>query len=94
MKRIRSMSFSCGLSLALTAAVLYLGCALVVAVAPGTMVDVLGLIVHGLSLEGLSPAADAVSLSGVLMGTLAISGYAFVTGAIFGAFRSWIGGDQ
>jgi hypothetical protein len=94
MKRIRSMSFSCGLSLALTAAVLYLGCALIVALAPGTMVDVLGLIVHGLSLEGLAPADGTMSFSGVLIGTLAISGYAFVAGAIFGAFRGWIGGDQ
>lgn len=89
----RSLPLSCGLSLALTAAVLYLGCALVLALAPGAMVAGLGLIVHGLSLSGLSPAAGGMSWSAVLIGTFAIAAYAFVAGALFGAVKSWIRGD-
>ena len=94
MTTTRSLPLSCGLSLALTAAVLYLGCALVVALVPGSMVTALGLIVHGLSLSGLSPAGGTLSWSAVLMGTFAIAGYAFVAGALFGVVHRWIGGGR
>lgn len=71
----RLSPLSCGLSLALTAALLYLACALVVAWSPGALAAGLGLIVHGLSLSGLSPAVGELRWGAVLVGTLAIAGY-------------------
>lgn len=90
----RLSPLSCGLSLAVTAALLYLGCALVVAWAPGVLAAGLGLIVHGLSLSGLSPAVDELRWSAVLIGTLAVAGYAFVAGTLFGVVHRRIGGDR
>jgi hypothetical protein len=85
---------SCGLSLALTAALLYLACALVVALAPGALLAGLRLVVHGLSLSGLSPAVDELRWGSVLVGTVAVAVYAFVAGVLFGAVHRWIGGGR
>jgi hypothetical protein len=85
---------SCGLSLAVTAALLYLACALVVAWSPGALAAGLGLIVHGLSLSGLSPAVGELRWGAVLVGTLAIASYAFVAGALFATVHRWLGGGR
>ncbi|OGT54731.1 MAG: hypothetical protein A3E01_18615 [Gammaproteobacteria bacterium RIFCSPHIGHO2_12_FULL_63_22] len=84
----------CGLSLAVTATLLYVGCALVVAWAPGALAAGLGVIVHGLSLSELTPAVGQLRWGAVLIGTLAVAGYAFVAGALFGAVHRWIGGGR
>jgi hypothetical protein len=94
MKPTHASPLSCGLSLAVTAALLYLACALVVAWFPGSMVAALDLIVHGLSLSGLSPAVGQLRWGAVLIGTVAIAGYAFVAGTLFAAVRRWIGDEQ
>lgn len=90
----RLSPLSCGLSLAVTVALLYLGCALIVAWAPGALAAGLGLIVHGLSVSGLSPAVGELRWGAVVIGTLAVAGYAFVAGTLFGVVHRWIGGDR
>jgi len=94
MSRPRPSPLSCGLSLAVTAVALYLACALVVAWSPGALAAGLGLIVHGLSLSSLSPAVGELRWSAVLIGSLAIAGYAFVAGALFATVNRLIGGHR
>lgn len=94
MTTARLSPLSCGLSLAVTAVLLYLACAAMVAWSPGALAAGLGLIVHGLSLSGLSPAVGELRWSAVLIGSLAIAGYAFVAGALFATVHRWIGGNR
>lgn len=94
MTSTRVSPLSCGLSLAVTAALLYLVCALIVAWSPGALAAGLGLIVHGLSLSGLSPAVGELRWGAVLVGTVAVAGYAFVAGALFGVVHRWTGGNR
>lgn len=94
MTTARLSPLPCGLSLAVTAVLLYLACAVIVALSPGALAAGLGLIVHGLSLSGLSPAIGELRCGAVLIGTLAVSGYAFVAGALFGAVHRWFGGSR
>ena len=88
MTRPRQSPLSCGLSLSVTAVLLYLACALIVAWSPGALV------VHGLSLSGLTPAVGELRWSAVLIGSLAIAGYAFVAGALFTIVNRLIGGNR
>ena len=89
----RMSPLSCGLSLAVTAALLYLACAVVVALDPGALAAGLRLIVHGLSLPELAPAAGGLSWTAVMIGSLAIAGYSFIAGVLFGVMHRWIGGS-
>ena len=80
---------TCGLSLAVTTAILYIACAVVVAVWPGAMVAALGTIVHGLNVSGAAPSMDALSWSAVAVGTCVAAAYAFVAGLLFGFVHRW-----
>lgn len=67
---------------------LYLVCALVVAIAPGALSAALGLIVHGLNILPLTQQVPPISLTAVLMGLLAIMAYSFVAGLLFGVVNN------
>jgi len=73
-----------GLSLAVTAGLLYLLCALAVAFAPGALMAALGLVAHGLNLAPLTQQVAPMSLSAVLVGLLALMAYGFIAGLLFG----------
>lgn len=75
---------STGLALAITVGLLYLLCALMVAMAPGALPAALGLVVHGLNLAPLTQQVPSVSLPAVLTGLLAIMAYSFIAGLLFG----------
>jgi len=77
-----------GLSLAITVGLLYLLCALVVAVAPGALSAAIGLVVHGLNLAPLTQQVPPVSPTAVLVGLLAIMVYSFVAGLLFGVVNN------
>ena len=94
MTRPRQSPLSCGLSLSVTAVLLYLACTLIVAWSPGALAAGLGLVVHGLSLSGLTPAVGELRWSAVLIGSLAIAGYAFVAGALFTIVNRLIRGNR
>ena len=86
----RSRPLSYALTLAVTVGVLYLACAVVVALVPGALAAALRLVLHGLNLS-LSPAAvEGMTWSRVLLGTLAIGAYAFIAGGVFGFVRDGI----
>lgn len=73
-----------GLTLAITVGLLYLLCALTVAIAPGALSAGLGLVVHGLNLAPLTQQVPPTSLPAVLAGLLAIMAYSFIAGLLFG----------
>lgn len=73
-----------GLSLALTAGLLYLLCALMVALAPGAFSAVLGLVAHGLNIAPLTQLVAPISLPAVLVGLLVLMAYSFIAGLLFG----------
>ncbi|MEO6624679.1 MAG: DUF5676 family membrane protein [Burkholderiaceae bacterium] len=73
-----------GLSLAITVGLLYLLCALTVAIAPGALSAALGLVVHGLNLAPLTQQIPPISLPALLVGLLAIMAYSFLAGLLFG----------
>lgn len=73
-----------GLSLAITLGLLYVACALVVAIAPGALSAGFGLVVHSLDLAPLMRQVPPMRLSIVLMGLVVIMAYGFVAGLLFG----------
>jgi len=90
MRTTRGSRLACGVSAAVTAVLLYLACALVVAWSPGALAAGLGVIVHGLSLAGLSPDVGELRWGAVLIGSLAIAGYAFIAGVLFATVHRWM----
>ena len=81
MSRLNPMGI--GLTLAITAGLLYLLCALVVAVFPGALSAVFSLVVHDFNVAPLAEQVAPMSLAKVLFGWLAITGYGFVAGLLF-----------
>lgn len=77
-----------GLSLAITVGVLYLLCALVVALAPGALMTALGVVAHGLNLTPLTQQVVPISLPAVLVGLLAMMAYSFLAGLLFGGVNN------
>lgn len=75
---------STGLTLAITVGLLYLLCALVVAIAPEALMAALGLVAHGLNLAPLMQQVAPISLPAVLVGLLALMVYGFIAGLLFG----------
>ena len=73
-----------GLSLAITVGLLYLLCALMVAIAPGSLSAALGLVAHGVNVGSLTQQVAPISLSAVLVGLLAVMAYSFIAGLLFG----------
>ena len=73
-----------GLSLAITVGLLYVLCALAVAIAPGSLSAALGLVAHGLNIAPLTQSVAPISLSAVLVGLLALMVYSFIAGLLFG----------
>lgn len=77
-----------GLSLAITVGLLYVLCALVVAIAPDALSAALGLVAHGLNIAPLIVQAAPVSLRAVLFGLLALMTYSFIAGLLFGVVNN------
>lgn len=74
-----------GLSLSVTAGLLYLICALTVVLAPGAFTAALAKLFHGLNLSALlTPNPPAPTLGAVMVGTLLVMIYAFFAGWLFG----------
>lgn len=86
----RSRPLSYALTLAMTVGVLYLACAVVVALVPGALAAALGLVLHGLNLSFSAAAVEGMTWSRVLFGTLALGAYAFIAGGVFGFVRDRI----
>lgn len=79
-----------GLAFALTIAVLYLACLLLMLAAPGAVLWVFSTWVHGLNLAPLTSQPPPVDPARAFIGLFLISGYAFIAGAIYGAIRKWL----
>ena len=73
-----------GISLAITVGLLYLLCALMVAIAPGSLSAALGLVAHGINIAPLTQLVAPISLSAALVGLLAVMAYSFIAGLLFG----------
>lgn len=86
----RNRPLSYALSLAVTVGMLYLACAVVVALVPGALAAALGLVLHGLNLSFSAAAVEGMTWSRVLLGTLALAAYAFIAGGAFGFVRDGI----
>lgn len=72
-----------GLSLAITIGLLYLLCALIVAVAPGPSMALLGMMAHGLNIAPLTQQVPPMTLAGLLISLLFIMAYSFLAGLLF-----------
>lgn len=79
-----------GAAFALTIAVLYLACLLLMLLAPGVVLSIFSTWVHGLNLEPLTTNRPPVDVSRALLGLLLISGYAFIAGSVYGFVRRWL----
>lgn len=75
--------FNVGASLAGTVVVLYLLCALVVALAPGAAESVLRMVAHSANVDVVFQP-ERIDFVNVLGGTVAVAIYFFVIGAVFG----------
>ena len=73
-----------GLTLAITAGLIFVLCALAVAIAPGALLAGLNLVSHGLDLAPLTQQAAPVTLSSVLLGLLVVMPVSFFTGLLYG----------
>lgn len=79
-----------GLAFALTIAVLYLACLLLMLLAPGVVLTIFSTWVHGLNLEPLTTNPPQIDLGRALLGLVLISGYAFIAGTVYGFVRRWL----
>ena len=79
-----------GLSLAITVGLLYLLCALMVALAPGALSTALDLVTHGLNIAPLTQQVAPISLPALLLGLFAILGYSFIAGLLFGLVNNML----
>lgn len=86
-----SLPLRTGLSFALTIAVLYLGCLLLMLVAPGAVLWIFSTWVHGLNLEPITSNAPPIDATRAVLGLFLISGYAFIAGVVYGAIRKRLG---
>jgi hypothetical protein len=82
--------FRTGAAFALTIAILYVACLLLVLVAPGVVLAIFATWVHGLNLEPLTTNPPPIDIGRALLGLLLISGYAFIAGTVYGAVRQWL----
>ena len=76
-----------GAALALTVAVLYLACIILVALSPGTLLAIFSTIVHGIDIEPLTRTSPPLDLGRALLGLAILTGYTFVAGALYGWAR-------
>ncbi|GAB3104429.1 DUF5676 family membrane protein [Lysobacter terrae] len=76
-----------GTAFALTIAVLYVACLLLMLVAPGVVLDIFSTWVHGLNLEPITTNPPPVNLTRAALGLVLISAYAFIAGAVYGVVR-------
>jgi hypothetical protein len=77
-----------GLILSLTIGVLYLLCAILVAIAPNILQSALALVTHGLNLAPLAQNVAPMTLPGVLLGLVALMAYSFLAGAIYAVIHN------
>ncbi len=77
-----------GLILSLTIGVLYLLCAIAVAIAPDILSSALGLVTHGLNLAPLAQSVAPMTLTDLLVGLLVLMAYSFVAGAIYAVIHN------
>ncbi|MFC5595364.1 DUF5676 family membrane protein [Lysobacter niastensis] len=82
--------FRTGAAFALTIAVLYLACVLLVMVAPGVVLGIFSTWVHGLNLEPLTINPPPLNPARAALGLVLISGYAFIAGTVYGVVRRWL----
>jgi hypothetical protein len=79
-----------GLVLAITAAVLNLVCAGLVAVAPDATIAVFQTWWHGIDVSLLANTPQPMTLKGVVAGLITISAFAFIVGFVFGAANNMV----
>ena len=79
-----------GASFALTSAVLYLACFLLMMLAPGVVLAIFSTWVHGLNLGPLTTDAPPLDVGRALWGLLSISGYGFIAGLVYGLVGRWL----
>ena len=79
-----------GAALALTIAVLYLACLVLMLLAPGLVLAIFSTWVHGLNLAPLTTNPPPISIARAALGLLLISGYAFIAGSVYGVVRRWL----
>lgn len=82
--------FRTGAAFALTIAILYVACLLLMLAAPGVVLAIFATWVHGLNLEPLTTNPPPIDVGRALLGLLLISGYAFIAGTVYCAVRQWL----
>lgn len=81
---------SLGLALAITAAVLNLACAGLVAIAPEATITIFQSWWHGIDVSMLAKTSPPITLKSVAMGLVTISAFAFVVGFVFGVVNNMV----
>lgn len=79
-----------GIAFAVTVAVLYLACLILMMLAPGVVLAIFLTWVHGLNLEPLTTNPPPIDLGRALLGLLLISAYSFIAGTVFGFVQRWL----
>lgn len=69
------------ISLAIVSAILYIACALLVAIAPEFTVKMFSSMFHGIDISKI--ASTSISLGGTLLGLVVIVAYALIAGWLF-----------
>jgi hypothetical protein len=79
-----------GLTLAITAAVLNVACAGLVAVAPDVTIGIFQSWWHGIDVSQLANTSAPMTLKSVALGLVTISAFAFIVGFAFGAVNNMV----
>ena len=80
-----------GLTLALTAGLLSLACAMLVALSPEGMVNIFQSWWHGLDVTRLAVDAPPMTWTGVASGLFSLMVFAFLAGSLFGYVYNLVG---
>ena len=81
-----------GLTLAITAALLNLVCAGLVAVAPDATMTIFQSWWHGIDVSMLANESPSMTLKSVIVGLITISAFAFIVGFVFGVANNMVAG--
>lgn len=79
-----------GVAMAITAAVLNLACAGLVAISPGSVMGIFQSWWHGLDVSILANTASPMTLKSVATGVISLSAFAFIVGFVFGVTHNMV----
>lgn len=81
-------AFRQGVAFSATVGLLYIACAIVAMLSPGTIPGALDVVVHGLEIGSLTRDVPPTSAAEAGAGLLYVIAYGFVAGTLYGAIRN------